>query len=119
MHYSPEKAYINHPIYMKFTQVFCYSQKYFVPASSQIESCKLISHLIFLFHVRDKILTGSFDRSARIWCSRTGCCLVSLWGHNAEVVTANFSPTQNRVATCSMDATSKIFHISSGNYIKT
>ena len=59
-------------------------------------------------------MTGSFDKTAKVWCSRTGHCLTTMWGHDAEVVVAKFSPTQCKLATGSIDATSKIFHIETG-----
>lgn len=62
------------------------------------------------------IVTGSFDKTANVWCSRTGHCHLTLWGHDAEVVVVQFSPTQCRVATGSMDSTAKIFHLSTGKY---
>jgi len=63
---------------------------------------------------RDKIVTGSFDKTAKVWCSRTGHCLATMWGHDAEVVVAKFSPTRCNLVTGSIDATSKIFHIETG-----
>lgn len=59
-------------------------------------------------------MTGSFDKTAKVWCSRTGHCLATMWGHDAEVVVAKFSPTRCKLATGSIDATSKIFHIETG-----
>jgi len=59
-------------------------------------------------------VTGSFDKTAKVWCSRTGHCLATMWGHDAEVVVAKFSPTRCKLATGSIDATSKIFHIETG-----
>lgn len=59
-------------------------------------------------------MTGSFDKTARVWCSRTGHCLATMWGHDAEVVVAKFSPTRGKLATGSIDATSKIFHVETG-----
>ena len=67
----------------------------------------------------DKIVTGSFDKTASVWCSRTGHCLVRMWGHNAEVVVARFSPIQSRLATGSMDSTAKIFHVATGQELAT
>lgn len=66
------------------------------------------------YHFRDKIVTGSFDKTAKVWCTRTGHCLATMWGHDAEVVVAKFSPTRCKLATGSIDATSKIFHIETG-----
>ena len=59
-------------------------------------------------------MTGSFDKTASVWCSQTGYCLVTFEGHDAEVVVAKFSPTHNKVATGSIDSTAKIFYLSSG-----
>lgn len=70
--------------------------------------------LCYLYRFRDKIVTGSFDKTAKVWCSRTGHCLMTMWGHDAEVVVTKFSPTQCKLATGSIDATSKIFHIETG-----
>ena len=69
---------------------------------------------MYFYRFRDKIVTGSFDKTAKVWCSRTGHCLATMWGHDAEVVVAKFSPTQCKLATGSIDATSKIFHIETG-----
>lgn len=71
---------------------------------------------------RDRILTGSFDKTAKLWDARINSdeCLVSFWGHDAEVVVVKFSPTQScRIATGSMDTTAKIFNIISGQVIGT
>lgn len=67
---------------------------------------------------RDKIVTGSFDKTAKIWCSRTGHCTTTMRGHNAEVVVAKFSPIYTKIATGSLDMTSRIFDITTGIYIK-
>lgn len=68
---------------------------------------------------RDKIVTGSFDKTAKIWCSRTGHCTTTMRGHNAEVVVAKFSPIYTKIATGSLDMTSRIFDITTGIYIKS
>lgn len=68
---------------------------------------------------RDKIVTGSFDKTAKIWCSQTGHCTTTMRGHNAEVVVAKFSPIYTKIATGSLDMTSRIFDITTGIYIKS
>ncbi|EFN80036.1 WD repeat-containing protein 69 [Harpegnathos saltator] len=68
---------------------------------------------------RDKIVTASFDKTAKVWCSQTGHCLATMWGHEAEVVVAKFSPTRCKLATGSIDATSKIFHVETGQELGT
>lgn len=73
---------------------------------------------LFCYRSRDKIVTGSFDKTASVWCSRTGHCLLTFWGHDGEVVVAKFSPTGNKVATGSLDGTSRIFNLTTGKIIK-
>jgi len=70
--------------------------------------------LIIVTIFRDRIVTGSFDKTAMVWCSQTGHCLATMWGHDAEVVVVKFSPTRCELATGSIDATSKIFHAETG-----
>ncbi|CAD1477614.1 unnamed protein product, partial [Heterotrigona itama] len=71
------------------------------------------------FFLRDKIVTGSFDNTVKVWCSRTGHCFLTMWGHNAEVVVARFSPNCNRIGTGSLDMTSKIFDLTTGEELGT
>ncbi|OAD52368.1 Outer row dynein assembly protein 16 like protein [Eufriesea mexicana] len=57
---------------------------------------------------------GSFDKTVKIWCSRTGYCLVTMWGHNAEIVVAKFSPSYTKITTVSVNTTSRVFDLSTG-----
>lgn len=67
------------------------------------------------FH-SDKILTGSFDKTARLWSAETGECYNTLWGHTAEVVTVQFNPHSLLVGTSSMDSTARLYHIATGQF---
>lgn len=78
----------------------------------------MIHHRSVIIQISDKILTGSFDKTANLWCSKTGHCFHKFWGHDAEVVAVKFSPSQLRIATGSMDTTSKIFQIDTGIFNK-
>jgi len=40
----------------------------------------------------DRIGTGSFDKTAKIWDSHTGECLSTLKGHDYEIVCLQFEP---------------------------
>ena len=37
-------------------------------------------------HCRDKIATGSFDKTCKLWSSETGKCFHTFTGHTAEIV---------------------------------
>lgn len=62
----------------------------------------------------DKILTGSFDKSARLWNIVDGNEEKIYWGHTAEIVDVQFSPNDVTVATASLDGTAKVFQMVTG-----
>lgn len=68
--------------------------------------------LIFLN--RDKIVTGSFDRTAKIWDANTGQRYHTLKGHKMEIVCLSFDPHGMLVATGSMDHTAKLWDVETG-----
>lgn len=59
----------------------------------------------------DKIVTGSFDRTAKLWDTNTGKLLSTFSGHSMEIVCLSFDPTGFLVATGSMDGTAKIWEV--------
>lgn len=68
---------------------------------------------ITLFY-RDKIVTGSFDRTAKIWDANTGQRYHTLKGHKMEIVCLSFDPHGMLVATGSMDHTAKLWDVETG-----
>lgn len=63
----------------------------------------------------DKIATGSFDKTAKLWNAYNGVCLQTYFGHSAEVIAAEISPMDNNLlATASMDFTARLFHVETG-----
>jgi dynein assembly factor with WDR repeat domains 1 len=64
--------------------------------------------------VRDKIVTGSFDRKAKIWDANTGQRYHTLKGHKMEIVCLSFDPHGMLVATGSMDNTAKLWDVETG-----
>lgn len=57
----------------------------------------------FLYFFSDKIVTGSFDKTAKIWNSFSGVCLNTLWGHTGEIVGVEFNKNScDLVCTASM-----------------
>lgn len=54
-----------------------------------IQLFKRVFHLELLFiflKFRDKIATGSFDKTCKLWCADTGKCFHTFRGHMAEIV---------------------------------
>uniref|UniRef100_A0A8C5QRK1 Dynein assembly factor with WDR repeat domains 1 n=1 Tax=Leptobrachium leishanense TaxID=445787 RepID=A0A8C5QRK1_9ANUR len=71
-------------------------------------------NFVFCFSHRDKIATGSFDKTCKLWSAETGMCYHTFRGHTAEIVCLAFNPQSTLVATGSMDTTAKLWDIQSG-----
>ena len=56
-----------------------------------------------------RLLTGSFDGTARIWDATTAAPLTPPMKHAAEVISASFSPDGQRVVTASLDHTARVW----------
>ena len=50
-----------------------------------------------------RIVTTSFDQTAKIWDAKTGQELFTLTGHNGIVFAATYSPDGKRIATAGAD----------------
>ena len=61
-----------------------------------------------------RIVTASWDRTARLWDVSTGEVLAILRGHLAEVLSAEFSPDGSRVLTASADNTARLWDAATG-----
>ena len=61
-----------------------------------------------------RIVTASWDGTARIWEARTGKETIALKGHGDAVKSAAFSPDGARVVTASADMTARIWDATSG-----
>jgi WD40 repeat protein len=81
----------------------------------QIHIYIFYKHLLTsLNQYRDKIVTGSFDRTAKIWDANTGQRYHTLKGHKMEIVCLSFDPHGLLVATGSMDHTAKLWDVETG-----
>ena len=58
-------------------------------------------------------LTGSVDRTIRLWDLRTDACQQTFWGHEADVNSLAFHPNGQNFVTCSEDKTSRLWDIRS------
>ena len=64
-----------------------------------------------------KILTASWDKTARLWESSSGNLLHSLEGHTDRVYSAVFSPDGTKILTASKDGTARLWESSSGKLL--
>ena len=96
-------------------------------------------YTMVLLLCRDKIVTGSFDKTCKVryrlsyislqiswcmcvlklWSSETGGCFHTFRGHTSEVVGVSFNPQSTLVATASMDHTAKIWSVKTGEELHT
>ncbi len=56
-----------------------------------------------------RIVTASWDGTARVWDAATGRDITVLTGHQDEVYSAAFSPDGSRIVTASADGTARIW----------
>ncbi len=61
-----------------------------------------------------RIVTASFDHSARVWDARSGQLLLTLNGHSGEVWDAAFSPDGKRIVTASSDKSTIVWDAETG-----
>jgi len=66
-----------------------------------------------------RIVTGSEDKTARVWNAATGQELVALRGHEGAVRSAAFSPDGLRVVTGSDDKTARVWDAAIGQELVT
>ena len=66
-----------------------------------------------------RIVTGSNDKTAKVWETATGRELFTLKAHTNEVITATFSPDGQRIVTGSNDQTIKLWDATDGRELLT
>ncbi len=66
-----------------------------------------------------KIVSGSSDRTVKIWNSQTGQCLKTFFGHNRPILSVAFSPDGNTIASCGGHSTIKLWNIETGECDRT
>jgi dynein assembly factor with WDR repeat domains 1 len=64
-----------------------------------------------------RVATGSFDKTAKIWKTKTGELLHTLRGHDGEIVTLEFAPVGSRLCTGAMDGTAKLWDTKVGREV--
>jgi WD40 repeat protein len=66
-----------------------------------------------------RIVTASWDKTARLWDAATGKLLTTLAGHDAYVLGAQFSADCARVVTASDDRTARVWDAGTGKSLAT
>jgi WD40 repeat protein/serine/threonine protein kinase len=61
-----------------------------------------------------RIVTGSYDKTARVWDARTGTPLLEMKGFKEVVRSVAFSPDSTRIVTGSFDKTAKVWDARTG-----
>jgi WD40 repeat protein len=64
-------------------------------------------------------LSGSEDKTVKLWKTQTGKCLKTLTGHSNSVDSANFSTDSLLIVTGSDDKTVKLWKTQTGECLKT
>ena len=64
-------------------------------------------------------ITGSVDRTIKLWDFTTGKCLQVLSGHQGFILSIAFSPQENILASASQDETIKLWDFTTGECLKT
>ena len=66
-----------------------------------------------------RIVTGSFDQTAKLWEAASGKELLTLKGHSSWVNGVAFSPDGQRIATGGIDNTARVWETASGRELLT
>ena len=62
----------------------------------------------------DICISGSIDRTCKIWDVASGQCVQTLRGHSDEILDVCFNSTGNKLVTASADGTSRVYNTLTG-----
>jgi len=66
----------------------------------------------------ERIISGSEDKTMKIWCLKTNSCIITINGHSDAIRGIQVLPG-DKVASCSNDKTFKIWDLASASCVKT
>ena len=89
-----------------------------VPRSSRSRGTRDASHSASFSPDGSRIVTGSEDRTAKVWDATTGAEVLTLKGHTGRVNSASFSPDGSRIVTASRDGTAKVWDATTGAEVR-
>ncbi|EMD92741.1 hypothetical protein COCC4DRAFT_197430 [Bipolaris maydis ATCC 48331] len=84
-----------------------------------LEGHKGIVYSVAFSHDSSRIVSGSYDCTAKIWDASSGACLLTLRDHDDTVSSVAFSHNSSRVVSGSHDTTAKIWDTNSGACLLT
>ena len=70
-------------------------------------------------HDDTKIVSGSYDRTIRVWNVATGECILTLEGHTGEVTSVVFNHDGTKIVSGSWDNTIRVWNVNTGECILT
>ena len=62
----------------------------------------------------DLCISGSIDRTCKVWDVASGQCVHTLRGHNDEILDVSFNTTGSKLVSASADGTSRVFNTNTG-----
>lgn len=68
--------------------------------------------------VREYLISGSRDKTIKIWESKSGCCVITLLGHDNWVNDLAFHPNGKYLLSASDDKSIRIWDLSNGRCYK-
>ena len=66
-----------------------------------------------------RIVTDSYDKTAKVWDANTGKELFTLKGHERQLNSAIYSAGGDRIVTASFDKTAKVWDAKTGQHLIT
>ena len=85
------------------------------PVRRCIFSCACVLNVPLQFNYQsDTCISGSIDRTCKIWDIASGECIHTLRGHNDEILDVCYNATGSKLVTASADGTSRVFNTMTG-----
>ena len=75
-----------------------------------------VTHAVFSPN-GERIVSSSYDNTARVWNARDGSEIAVLTGHRGAIESARFSPDGSRILTVARDSTARIWDARSGKQL--